>query len=237
MFWYLLAAIHEAGHLVAGRLCGFRFQSVRVGPLKFERPRKWSWIWRTKTLSTGRATMRLDKWPMRQVGLRYFLFILAGIGANLLSALLVFPVALHGTAFGAFCVCFIAGSFLVAVLNLLSAPHSGGDGNQLWGLLFRRAQRKRMLLQFTLMARYEETQRLCRSGKLAAARQSLEELTELNRSVIATCSDAQALQALMPVFESWIERITCAERGLEEATQELPQEQGRGEALWQTANH
>jgi len=238
MFWYLLAAIHEAGHLVAGRLCGFRFQSVRVGPLKFEKPRKWSWIWRTKTLSTGRALMRLDRWPVRSIRLRYSLFILGGVGANLLCALLFFPLALRGTAFGAFCVCFIAGSLILVLANLLSAPNSGGDGSQLWVLLFRKSQREKMLLQFTLMARCEETQRLCRSGQLAAARQSLEELAELNRNVIASCSDTKALEALTPVFDNWAERVIRAEQALAEGTQELPQEQHvRGEAPCQTANH
>ena len=40
LFVALVAAIviHEAGHLVAGLLAGFRFSSIRIGPLQIDRP-------------------------------------------------------------------------------------------------------------------------------------------------------------------------------------------------------
>src|SRR5207253_2856094 len=36
--FYLMLAIHELGHVVAGLCVGFRFRSLRLGPVLFNRP-------------------------------------------------------------------------------------------------------------------------------------------------------------------------------------------------------
>ncbi len=89
---FLLTAVHELGHLIAGLSVGLQFEAVEVGPLRIERE---SGRWKLRTrhhLLTGFTFMSLDK--IRRVRRRLIVLILGGPTASLLSgvaALLALP--------------------------------------------------------------------------------------------------------------------------------------------------
>jgi len=51
--YLILLIVHEAGHCVAGFLLGLRLISVKVGPVRFERPNAWKWDLRWNAFFKG----------------------------------------------------------------------------------------------------------------------------------------------------------------------------------------
>src|SRR5271170_1040805 len=89
-FVLLLIFIHEAGHFIAGRLCGLRLLKFRVGPIEFKRtgifeasqPRRWKWYWLWKYLWSGSIVMQTTKESLVHTRRRYVFYMLGGVLAN-----------------------------------------------------------------------------------------------------------------------------------------------------------
>lgn len=149
----LCILVHELGHLVAGVLVGFRFISIRVGPLRVEHTGQMSWHWTWRALTSGVTV----SYPVSQRGVRWRLFasVAGGPAANLVSAFLVHQILPDGSsmliAAGFF---FIGLSTLIGVTNLLSfrSGEPVPDGLQLWILLFSRKRRERLIFILSFLS-------------------------------------------------------------------------------------
>ena len=90
---FVAVAIHEMSHVLVGVLVGFRFNSLRVGRLQFDRPFRISLYRGRGTGSGGWASL----FPVKQDKLivRAIAMLLAGPAANLVSIclLLLLPVS------------------------------------------------------------------------------------------------------------------------------------------------
>ena len=145
--------IHEAGHVVGGLSTGFRFLSVRLGPLVIERSGRISWYWGPGALTSGMASMsaaRRDR--LRQ---RAAVFVLGGPAANLLSGGLTLAIVPS--------LSLPAGLFLTAsavALILAAIPYQLQigltDGGRLWLLWRNRAPCRRWLALLKLQAESRE---------------------------------------------------------------------------------
>jgi hypothetical protein len=132
---YLMLVIHELGHVVAGMCVGFRFRSLRVGPLVFDRQFPVSRYRGPGALVNGVAELipaSTDELAWRGVAM-----VAGGPVANVLSALVVlaFPFTILSALF-------LAASIVNAVNDLL--PFEGrlgvSDGRRI-GMLARHSPR------------------------------------------------------------------------------------------------
>jgi len=130
--FYLMLSVHELGHVAAGLCMGFRCQSLRVGPLLFDRPFRVSLYRGSGAVVQGVAELipvAADKLAWRGVAMA-----LGGPLANFLSAigvlLLPFPITVFS---GSFILCSIANG-----LNDLFPFESRlgvSDGRRIWTFL------------------------------------------------------------------------------------------------------
>jgi hypothetical protein len=130
--FYLMLAIHELGHVVAGLCVGFRCLSFRVGPLLFNRPFRVSLYRGPGAIVQGVAELipvASDKLASRGVAM-----VLGGPVANILSATVVLLLPLPITVFSGF---LIACSIANGVNDLLPFESRLGvsDGRRIWMLL------------------------------------------------------------------------------------------------------
>jgi hypothetical protein len=130
--FYLMLAIHELGHVAAGLCAGFRYRSLRVGPLLFNRPFRASIYRGPGALVNGDAELipvATDKLAWRGVAM-----VLGGQGANILSAMIVLVLPFPITVFSAF---FIACSIVNGVNDLFpfGSRLAVSDGRRIWMLL------------------------------------------------------------------------------------------------------
>jgi hypothetical protein len=122
-------AIHEVGHVLGGLAAGFRFVSLRIGPLQVDRPFLVSLQGRSRSGYSGWASMV----PVRRDGLslRAAVFVLGGPAANVVSgtAALLLP-----SANGLFALAFASFSLALAVKELMPIRHriAVSDGRRLW---------------------------------------------------------------------------------------------------------
>src|SRR5215471_21213413 len=107
-------AVHEAGHALIGVLVGFRFNSLRIGPVQFDRPFRISRYRGKGTGSGGWASLL----PVKQdhLILRTVTMLFAGPGSNLASVCLTL---LLPYANGPGSLWFVCWSFLLGAGNLL----------------------------------------------------------------------------------------------------------------------
>jgi hypothetical protein len=141
-------AVHEVGHALIGVLAGFRFNSLRIGPVQFDRPFRIS-LYRGKgTGAGGWASLLLLK--QDHAVLRTVAMLLAGPGANLLSAWLLF---LLPYAKGSSSLWFIYWSLLLGGGNLLPFRSRAviSDGGRILMLLRNRARGERWLAMLRLV--------------------------------------------------------------------------------------
>jgi hypothetical protein len=161
-----LVLIHEAGHFLAGRACGFRLARFRIGPAELVMPNvfkpedrpKWKWHWRWRSLWSGSIGMRAKNDAQTRMLLRYLVYLAGGPLGNLGAALLALPVALHQSTLGGIGKYFIVGSVLFGVGNLVPLKRLGveSDGYVLWSLLFVTKRREARLYWISYVARLEE---------------------------------------------------------------------------------
>lgn len=139
---FIMVAVHEVGHVAGGLAAGFRFRSIRVGPLQLDSPFR---------LSFGRGggnpfagvTMMIPVTTDRLVP-RGKLLVLGGPGANILSGccvlLLPAPMSLPSLLF----VVQSIGNGLSDLLPYRCA-HGVSDGAFLWALFRHPARAERWL--------------------------------------------------------------------------------------------
>jgi hypothetical protein len=130
--FYMMLAVHELGHVVAGLCVGFRFRSLRVGPLLFSRPFQVS-LYRGPGAFTNGVAELIPVATDRLAG-RGVAMALAGPLANFLSAAFMFFLPFPITAFSAL---FIAFSIANGANDLFPFESRLGvsDGRRIWMLL------------------------------------------------------------------------------------------------------
>ena len=146
--FFLAIAVHEGGHALVGVCVGFRFNSLRVGPVQFDRGFRISFYRGRKTGAGGWASL----FPVKHDKLREraIVMLLAGPAVNLLTvALLVWAPWSKGM----FSAQFIYMSLLLGVVNLIPFRSRAvfSDGGRISMLLENRARGERWLAMIKLL--------------------------------------------------------------------------------------
>ena len=146
---FAAVAIHEMGHVLGGFCAGFRFNSIRVGPLEFHRPFRFS-IYRGAGKWSGGW---VNTYPTKSDHLagRALVLVISGPMVSILSAFIVlvspFPKGLIGQIF-------ILASILGGLGDLL--PYrtrvSISDGSRIWMLLRQKEMGERWVALMKLAA-------------------------------------------------------------------------------------
>lgn len=137
---FVMVAVHETGHVLGGLCAGFRFKSIRVGPVKFDRPFRLSFYRGPGAAFNG--VSQVVPMTTDRLWLRSMAMVVAGPAANILSGLVVlllpFP---KGIAAG----CFIVASIGNGLSDLLPFENKLGvsDGRRILRLLRNRAAGER----------------------------------------------------------------------------------------------
>jgi hypothetical protein len=146
---FTAVAIHELGHALVGVLAGFHFNSLRIGPVQFDRPFGISLYRGRGTGAGGWASM----FPVKQdkLILRTVVMLLAGPGANLLSVALLLSLPYVK---GSFSASFIFWSLIMGLINLVPFRSRAviSDGGRIFMLLQNRARGERWLAMLRLAA-------------------------------------------------------------------------------------
>ena len=145
---FAVVVVHEFGHLFMGLGMGFTLESIRVGPLAFSPPFKFSFKIESKTGASGRVLMLPP--TTEQLGARALLFILGGPLANLLSGslmLILFERHQVSNLFSGL-------SLLVGFGNLIPFRRLAAvsDGKRIVMILRNKAQGERLLALMRLGA-------------------------------------------------------------------------------------
>lgn len=140
--FYVMLAIHELGHVVAGRFVGFRCRSLRVGPLVFHRPFQVSVYRGPGAVVNGVA--ELSPFASDKLAGRGVVMVLGGPVANFLSAAIVLLLPVPGTALS---VLFVVFSIANGVNDLVPFESRLGvsDGRRIWMLLWQPERGERWL--------------------------------------------------------------------------------------------
>jgi hypothetical protein len=148
--FYLMLAIHELGHVAAGKCVGFRCLYWRVGPLLFKsRPFRVSLYRGPGAVTSGNA--ELSPSATDRFALRGMVMVLGGPGANFLTAMVVLLLPFPLTAFsGLFVACSLANVFgdLLPYESRLGVS----DGRRIWALWRQPAFGERWLALLHLSA-------------------------------------------------------------------------------------
>jgi ribosomal protein S7 len=151
---FAAVAIHELGHIFAGLAMGFRFNTMRIGPLQFDRPFRIS-RYRGPGAWTGGGASLLPG-NTDNLALHAVVMIVGGPLANLLSgsALLLMPFS-KGYFSWAFVSCSIIGG-VVELLIPFRTPFLVSDASRIWMLLRNRQHGERWLAILKLGAELNE---------------------------------------------------------------------------------
>jgi hypothetical protein len=135
-------AIHEAGHLLAGLLAGFRFSSLRIGPIQIERPFRVS-IYRGRRTGAAGWTRMFPNGSDR-LAQRALMMIAGGPAASLLTGFLVLLLPFPK---GFFLFWLSASSLLLGGINLIPFRSRAllSDGWRILILLQNRERAERWL--------------------------------------------------------------------------------------------
>jgi len=145
---FIAIAIHETAHAVVGVMVGFRFNSLRIGRLQFDRPLRISFYKGRGTGAGGWASL----FPVKQDKLiwRASAMLLAGPLSNLLSiaVLLALPYSK-----GSFSAMFTYISALLGLMNLVPFRSRAviSDGGRILMLLQNRQRGERWLAMLKLI--------------------------------------------------------------------------------------
>lgn len=145
---YVAVFMHECGHLLAGRMVGFRVDHMRVGPLLFRPPLKVSFERYNLAGHAAHAAVV----PVNAEGLRHkmLIFTLGGISANLFTGSLAVWMFRQTGNWVLGCFAFV--SLIQGMVNLLPLTRRASvfDGRRVWMLLFNRPQGDRWLAMIQL---------------------------------------------------------------------------------------
>ncbi|HKV92778.1 MAG TPA: hypothetical protein VJW20_09540 [Candidatus Angelobacter sp.] len=165
---FLAVAIHECVHAVVGVLVGFHFNSLRIGPVLFDRPFRIS-IYHGRGTGAGGWT---SLFPVKQdrLILRTIIMLLAGPLSNLISVALLHELPYSKGMFSAW---FMYVSLLLGVMNLLPFRNRAviSDGGRILMLLQNRPRGERWLAMLKLLEEIRQgvPQENLSSGFLAKA--------------------------------------------------------------------
>ena len=159
--------VHEIGHLLAGRLVGFHFSSIRVlwFSLAFEYG-KLTFHFRREMSAAGYASIQIDR--IYRLRRRLMFFIAGGVAANILSLVLVVVAVnafdLHSSWIAMPAACFSFVSLLLSMLSLAPIKRQGrwSDGARFEMLITSRDKARRWLS----LAAIAHQHRLGKSPKL-----------------------------------------------------------------------
>jgi hypothetical protein len=181
----ILILVHEIGHLLVGLVAGFQLISIRVGIIEFRRSFGWKLDWRWMAAFSGLVSMCAGKRSQSGLGVRYFVFILAGPLANVGFLFLVIPFSQRGTAFAVVANLIMIGSVFLVVVNLIPGEHRGieTDGKKLWALLFSKSRRAEMYFLLTLSESLEGVRQLCTTGAFQDALQRVGALIQVSETL------------------------------------------------------
>lgn len=225
--------VHEAGHFIAGHLCGLVLVKFRVGPIEYRRdlrirlePGRWVWSGRRFHWTSGCNVMVTPTASMSGMVWRYVAFALGGPFANIATGLLVIPIAQQPTGLGAAGKFFATMSLFLGIVSLIPFSSRGlgarSDGSQIWSLLFIRSRRKALLFGLTVPARWTEVCRLCCAGQFEAGRQVLRETIACAGALLEESLDADTLENLC-TLRDWHEKFAAK---LDEYEKTLPKATG-----------
>ncbi len=140
--FYVMVAIHEAGHVVAGLCVGFRIRTYRVGPLMISRPFRLSFYRGPGAIVQG--IVELMPVATDHLAWRGFVMVLGGPVANFVTATVVFLLPTSATFFSAGLIIF---SVVNGVSDLLPFESRLGisDGRRIYMLLRHRSRGERWL--------------------------------------------------------------------------------------------
>jgi hypothetical protein len=191
--------VHEAGHVVAGLLCGFRIISVQVGPalLFLGKDRSFSM---GRKRSGGAVVAQFRQIPGRGACWRAALLSLGGPLANFGFALCVLPWIGDNTAAANIAGLFGAVSLLVGLGNLVPFRTRNGllsDGATLFYLAFNKRKRGDLIAGLSVRARINELKKLLGAGELREACNLLEVLLRHLQSASARAAEAEFARVLL----------------------------------------
>jgi peptidase M50-like protein len=205
---FVVTAVHELGHIIAGLCVGFRFRSVEVGPLRIERDSgKWIVTLANRGLGGGFTRMSLDR--LRRVRRRLIVYIAGGLAAT-----------------------FLTGGLALAAFFLLPLSHNSGARGVLvwfgfwsvlggvWYIFVRRVGRhpSDSARLWMLATSREQTRQLLASLALEMRRNSGDDLVLLNERWIKVAT-ASGDRAFAGYSESWDRYIVA--QAVPEAAQRL----------------
>src|SRR5262249_49771750 len=145
---FTAVAIHEVAHAVVGVLVGFRFNSLRIGRLQFDRPFRLSLYRGRGTGASGWASL----FPVEQDRLipRTVIMLLAGPASNLVSVLLLVLLTHFNGMFSALLLYI---SLLLGLVNLVPFRSRAviSDGGRILMLVQNRARGERWVAMLKLL--------------------------------------------------------------------------------------
>jgi hypothetical protein len=143
-----VVAVHETGHMVGGLCAGFRFSSLRIGPLMIHRGFRTSRYRGSGAWLGGAAHMIPDS--SDRLDVRALALVCAGPAASILSGSAAFLLAPKGLAAWSFALVSVVGG--LADLVPFRTWVAVSDGTRIWMLLRHRAQGERWLALLRLGA-------------------------------------------------------------------------------------
>ncbi len=120
---FFFGAVHEAGHMIAGWIGGYRFVSFRIGSVILYRCRGKLKLGKRKLAGTSGQCLMAPREDKKQ---NVILYLLGGPAADLISAVLLIAAAVLSSDATAYALsCLFAGMFLISFL-LNAIPLSPG---------------------------------------------------------------------------------------------------------------
>lgn len=135
---------------------------------------------------------------------RYFLLVLAGPAANLISALAVLPFILNGSAISGICAIFAIASILIGLLQFVpvrTGPHTS-DGAKLFLLLFSKKRRNGFLFLLSFSVRVEEIDNLLRARQFEDALRKSNEMISTLQKIPNVVLEPEFWQRLLKLRDS-----------------------------------
>jgi len=135
--YLLLCTVHEFGHWSVGVACGFHTREFRVGCVRWRDG--WGVEWGVWNILSGWVRMQITR-PDDMLRLRRLLFTAAGPAANVLFAVMLYPIAIYRSTLGGVAKYLLAASLFIAIVNLIpmNVGRLKSDGRHIFEILFDR---------------------------------------------------------------------------------------------------
>jgi hypothetical protein len=194
--YILLVAVHEVGHLLAGKACGFRIKEFRVSCLRWRGD--WGVDWRGMNVLSGWVNMQLTR-PDDMLRVRRLLFTVAGPLANLVFAALVYPIAVQQSTLGGIAKYLFLGNIILGIANLLpmKTHKRRSDGLQIFNTLFDRESFEALRFHVRCQESAAALQQLKANSDWSGLKQLAERLLILSASVRAKEEVVRSLNTIL----------------------------------------